>query len=72
MRTIPDQASLLINNILLQDVQLRAAGVSHEKRAEAIWPSVCKQLETFQDELLDAQRDAGTALATALNLLGGK
>ena len=72
MRSIPDRATILIDSILLQDAQLRAAGLKAEQRALALRPGVMAYLQTFDDELLDAQRAAGVALAKALNMTGGK
>lgn len=72
MLSIPDQAEVILSAVLLAEAQLRAAGVPAEVRLAAHRPGVEALLVQFQDELLDAQRDAGTALAAALNLLGGR
>lgn len=72
MRSIPDRATILIDSILLQDAQLRAAGLTPEQRALAVRPGVLAYLQTFDDELQDAQREASVALAQALNMAGGK
>jgi hypothetical protein len=70
MRSIPDQAEQILLSVLLQDAQLRAVGVPAPLRFTAMRPGLEAQLVRFQDELLDAQRDAGTALAAALNMAG--
>ena len=72
MRTIPEQTELILQTVLLQDAQLRAAGVPAERRFEALTPGLQALLSQFQDELLDAQRQASDALAAALNFAGGK
>ena len=72
MRSIPDQADLILGTLMLQDAQLRASGITPEDRLRAMKPGLVSLLSQFQDELLDAQRSAGVALATALNMAGGK
>lgn len=72
MRSIPQQAAILLNTVLLQEAQLRAAGIKAENRMAAMTPGVEGLLQKFQDELLEAQREAGVALAAALNVAGGK
>lgn len=72
MRSLPEQASLLLTSILLQEAQMRAAGLKASARREAMMPGVTTLLAKFQDELMDAQRDSAQALAKALNMAGGK
>lgn len=72
MLDIPTQAQLILNTILLQDAQLRAAGLSAESRMDAMAPGLEALIGKFQDDLLESQREAGVALASALNRLGGK
>lgn len=72
MRSIPDRTDLLLTSILLQDAQMRASGLPALARLEAMRPGIASLLGQFDDELLDAQRDAGVALAAALNLTGGR
>lgn len=72
MRSIPDQATAILNTVLLQDAQMRAAGLPANTRFEALTPGLCGLLQQFQDELLEAQRQSAIALAEALNMMGGK
>jgi len=72
MLSIPDQAEVLLSTILLQEAQMRHAGLASDLRIAAMRPGIEALLQQFQDELLDAQREAGAALAAALNTAGGK
>lgn len=72
MRTHYEQAGMLVGSILAQAEQLRIAGVPAERTFEACLPGVQALLAQFQDELLEEQRQAGVALAQALNMAGGK
>lgn len=70
MRTISDTAHLIITGILLQDAQMRAAGVPAEDRAEAMQPAVEAILEAHQRDTLKAAEGATMALARALDFKG--
>lgn len=72
MRSIPDQAELILATVLLQEAQMRAACVPASLRCEAMRPGLEALLTQFQDEMLDAQRETSVALAQALNIAGGK
>lgn len=72
MRSIPDQAELILATVLLQEAQMRAARVPAALRWEAMRPGLEALLTQFQDEMLDAQRETSVALAQALNIAGGK
>lgn len=70
MRTLSETASLIVTGILLQDAQLRAAGVPAEDRAVALQPAVEAILESHQRETLQAAEGATLALARALEMKG--
>ena len=70
MRDLPTQASMIVGSVLMQAEQLAQAGVPAERIYDACLPGVIALLSQFQDDLLDAQREAGIALAQALNLMG--
>lgn len=70
MRTLSETAALIVTGVLLQDAQLRAAGVPAEERAEALQPAVEAILEAHQRETLQAAEGATLALAHALDLKG--
>lgn len=72
MRSIPTQASMIVGSVLMQAEQLSQAGVAPERIYDACLPGVQALLAQFQDDLLEEQRQAGVALAQALNMLGGK
>lgn len=70
MPTIPELASLIVTGILLQDAQMRAAGVRAEDRATALEPAVAAHLTALQNETLVAAEGATVALARALEMKG--
>lgn len=72
MRSIPDQAELILASVLLQEAQMRAARVPAALRWNAMKPGLEALLTQFQDEMLESQRETSIALAQALNIAGGK
>lgn len=72
MRSISEQAETILATVLLQDAQLREAGVPAIGRFAACKPGLEALLSQYQDEMLEAQRQTGVALAQALNMAAGR
>lgn len=71
MQTNSQLASAILHSVLLQEAQLREAGVAPEARLVAMQPGLEAMLDAHERNILRIADEAGRALAEALNRVGG-
>ena len=72
MQSIPERSRKMGADFQTSFIVARLAGADVDTATAIASQHMARHLEEFQDELLEAQRAAGVALAQALNMAGGK